>query len=387
MFQPGPRATRGFWFVVLALLTGTAEAAPYRPTSDAEVLERLPARSAPLASSAQPLDAALAVRAARVFIERGRRSDDPRDYGYAQGLLRPWWTAPDAPDDVLLLRATLRQHRHEFDAALADIDRVLARNPGAAQAWLTRATIHRVRGNLDASRQDCQQLTEVAPGIAGVLCRLAVVVQREPRAALAELEALAPRVAREVEAMVGWYLAERSAAAERAGDAAAAEAAFLEGRERVPGDIGLRAAHADFLLNQGRANDALVLLADAPPSDSLLLRELIALSVIDDAHGPAQAAARREALTDALSSSYEAVRRRGDAPHLREEGLFALHVQGDAIRALDLAQQNWRDQRELADARLLLAAALAAGDRDTTAALRTWCEQAGVRDVWLETRW
>src|SRR5690606_23291743 len=128
---------------------------------DEERLAELPARTAP-APLPRGRDAALAARAAQLFIERGRRSGDPRDYGYAEGLLRPWWSDPAAPDAVLLLRATLRQHRHEFDPALADLDRLIERNPLDAQALLTRATLHRVRGALDRSLQDCEAVQRAA---------------------------------------------------------------------------------------------------------------------------------------------------------------------------------------------------------------------------------
>ncbi|WP_091532209.1 hypothetical protein [Fontimonas thermophila] len=365
--------------MALALVAGSAHAAPYRPANDDEILERLPPRAAPAPRAAVP-DAALAARAARVFIERARRSDDPRDYGYAQGLLQPWWSAPDAPDEILLLRATLQQHQHAFDAALADLDRVLERSPDKAQAWLTRATIHRVRGALDAAAADCERLRTVAPGVVAELCRLAAAAPRDPQGAGAALDALAAAAATQPDPIYAWYQAERAAAAQRRGDLAAAEAAFTAGLARAPWDIGLRAAYADLLLDSGRAAAAAALLDGAAASDTLRLRALLA----DRALGNE---ARAAELTAALADAYAALRRRGDAPHLREEALFELKVRADAARALTLAQANWRDQRELADARLLLAAAQAAGDARAIAGLRDWCAANGVRDAWLETRW
>jgi hypothetical protein len=372
-----PRRWRGFWLVAL-LAAGAAAAAPYRPTDDAEVLARLPPRVAPVPAGVA--DASLAARAAQVYIERGRRSDDPRDYGYAQGLLQPWWTAADAPDAILVLRATLRQHQHDFDAALADLDRVLARSPGHAQARLTRATIHRVRGDLDASLQDCVQMAAVAPGFAAILCRLAVVAQRQPDVAAAELDALAPASARQPQALYAWYQAERAAAALRRGDNLTAETALRDGLARAGWDLGLRTTLADLLLDQQRAAEVPALLADAADSDALRLRLLLAQRAL----GQTEPAA---ALAATLVEAHAALQRRGDPPHRREQALMALHVDGDAVRALELARANWRDQRELADARLLLAAALAAADAGAIAGLRAWCAQLGVRDAWLEARW
>ena len=47
----------------------------------------------------------------------------------------------EPPVPVLILRAMLEQRRHDFDAALAHLERVLARQPRHPQALLTKATI------------------------------------------------------------------------------------------------------------------------------------------------------------------------------------------------------------------------------------------------------
>ena len=49
------------------------------------------------------------------------------------------------------------------------------------------------------------------------------------------------------------------------------------------------------------------------------------------------------------------------ASHAREQSRFALEVESDAPAALALALESWRVQREPWDARLVLAAARAAG--------------------------
>ena len=141
-----------FAAAVLALATVPAvQAAPRVPVSDSEVLERLPSiQSAPAfrevrllraALSQRPDDLTLALQTARRYIGLGRTTGDPRYAGYAQAALAPWWTLQRLPDEVLLLRATLRQRVHDFDAALADLEAMVARNPRNAQAHLTRATV------------------------------------------------------------------------------------------------------------------------------------------------------------------------------------------------------------------------------------------------------
>ncbi len=88
-----------------------------------------------------PQNLALALAAARADIVRGRAAGDPRYFGYAEAALGPWWDVAEPPPSVQVLRATIRQNLHDFDAALSDLHEVLARDPRNAQAWLTRAMI------------------------------------------------------------------------------------------------------------------------------------------------------------------------------------------------------------------------------------------------------
>ncbi|MEO8554178.1 MAG: hypothetical protein ABI678_29585, partial [Kofleriaceae bacterium] len=58
-------------------------------------------------------------------------------------------------------------------------------------------------------------------------------------------------------------------------------------------------------------------------------------------------------------------------------------VDGDAQKATVLARANWDVQKELADARLLAAAATAAGDRAALAPVLAWARTNGVDDARL----
>ncbi|MEO8628641.1 MAG: hypothetical protein ABI612_11150, partial [Betaproteobacteria bacterium] len=149
--------------VVVALCAASpAHAVPFVPTDDQQVLETLPFSPRDPAmrelqilrvrQMQQPNSMPIAVQTARRYIELGRTTGDPRYSGYAQAALGPWWQQPDPPRDVLVLRATLRQHVHQFDAALADLDLALKHNPRDSQARLTRATVYQVRGEFDAAR-------------------------------------------------------------------------------------------------------------------------------------------------------------------------------------------------------------------------------------------
>jgi predicted Zn-dependent protease len=121
-----------------------------------------------------------------------------------------------------------------------------------------------------------------------------------------------------------------------------------------PEDAYSLAAYADLLLDEGRANEALGLLAGRTDNDNLLLRMVLAESALGDPHAGPHA--------DLLAARYDASRLRGDTVHRREEARFVLRVRHDARGALALARPNWDVQREPWDVRVLLEAALASGD-------------------------
>src|SRR5262245_27536140 len=154
-------------------------ATPWAPERDDEVLERLPAstdararalRALQREHAAAPHDLAIAVRVARASIEVGRAESDPRYFGWAEGAIAEWFSLREPPLDVLLLRATLRQNRHEFAAALEDLGQLLARDPRNAQGWLTAAVIHQVQGRVATARQDCLPLLRLAPPLVATTC-------------------------------------------------------------------------------------------------------------------------------------------------------------------------------------------------------------------------
>ncbi len=85
-----------------------------RPRSAPQFRELKPLQAA---GGAAPNDPAPAIALATAYVRASRAEGDPRFLGYAQAALAPWWKDPEAPTAVLMLRATILQSRHEFDAA------------------------------------------------------------------------------------------------------------------------------------------------------------------------------------------------------------------------------------------------------------------------------
>ena len=73
--------------------------------------------------------------------------------------------------------------------------------------------------------------------------------------------------------------------------------------------------------------------------------------------------------------------------HQRELARYLLQVTSSPDEALAVAQKNWEQQKELADLRLLLAAATAANNTDVRATVRDFIDSHGVHDAALQAQW
>ncbi|RYZ38200.1 MAG: hypothetical protein EOO71_25065 [Myxococcaceae bacterium] len=365
--------------------TPATERVPFTPTSDGAVLEQVPATATDakareraalrraLAARADQLD--LALRLARLDIEEGRASGDPRYLGRAQAALAPWWDAATPPPGVRLLRATILQGRHEFPAALADLDALVRESPDDAQAWLTRAVVLGVRGEHPEAARSCAMLTPLAGSLAGAVCQAQVKsLAGRSKEAQALLSAALARGSHGVEEQA-WALSTLAEATARAGDTERATKLFARVLALDPSDAYTRAAYADLLLDLDRPRDVIALVKDHGQDDNQLLRRVLAEAALGTPEAPA--------LIEELGARHAASHLRGDALHAREEARFALHVQMDAAKALKLAQVNWEVQHEPWDVRLLLEAALANHTPDAAGPALRFLEASGADDPGL----
>nr|WP_315397262.1 hypothetical protein [uncultured Duganella sp.] len=371
--------------IALGLLAIGARAAPYIPSNGKQVIETLPRRGDPVQQqlrslraelSAKPTDVALAADVARRYIALGRSETDPRYLGYAQAALAPWWSQAAPPPQVRLLRATLLQSTHQFGPALDDLKGVLAAQPDNAQAWLTQATVQTVRGDYAGATASCARLSSLSIELITVTC-IANVGTVTGRSLKSE-QLLALTLERSTNAPVElreWALTLLAEMAERRGDAGVAEARYKRALAMAPNDSYLLGAYADFLLGQSRPAEVLTLLQDQTRIDALLLRRALALR---QQGGQARALAID---VKELAARFDAAAQRGDTVHQREQARFELQLRGNAALALALAKKNWAVQKEPADIRIYLEAALAARDPGAARPVVDWVAQHHIEDV------
>jgi len=368
--------------IVLVMVFGTfggdaamGAAAVRTPASDEVLLTLLadPERAATFEREAalreRPGDVALAVDVARRHIEDARRNNNPRALGWAEAVLAPFANDANVPAAVRVLRATIRQSRHDFAAALVDLDAVLAEDPINVQAALTRATIYGVIGRPGDARADCDALRQgrAHPSVEAVCHAVLDGLTGKAEAGRARLDEWLspdPRHAPPPAALLGWVLGTRADLSRSLGDVAAAERDLRASLASDPHDAWTQATLADLLLDAGRPAEVLPVIG-ASDIDNLVLRRALAevalqglrvgregTAVVDDA--------RIAADIEALRGRFAAAHEREDAQHLREEARFVLAIEHDPARALDLAVANWQHQKEIGDARILLETALAA---------------------------
>ncbi len=375
----------------LLLPLASIAAEPYTPPSPGTVLLERSSGAAKALRAARPAssvaDPAARAKAAQAAIEQGRRSGDPRYFGQAQALLGNDWQAANPPLALRLVRATLRQQRHDFAGALADLEILLAAEPRNAQARLIRANIRLVQGEPAKARSDCAALI----GQTGLLVTATCIAAAGGLAgqATTALQAIELSLAREPEAPATlriWALTQAAEIAERLGDLPRATEHFANALSTAEAagenDVYLKAAHADFLLDQQRGAEVKILLARETDFDPLLLRLALAEKQLATA-GDAAAASAAALHLKILAERHALAATRGDAAHRREQAMAALYLAGDVEGGLKLAQQNWAEQHEPADARLLLQAALAAGQPAAAQPVLDWMQRTGIEDVRL----
>ena len=369
------------WLTFFAVLSD-ATAAPRKPHDDKEVLERLPQRAGDpvarelaelrMAAMSASADPAPAARLAQAYFDLALARGDPRYVGYADAVVARF--AGPLPASLRLVRGLLRQYRHNFDGALADFAAAVAADPELADAHAWRAAIFLVQAEYMAAQGECANLERLGrTGLAGGCRGLAFAYG-------GNLDAAAQVLHKALESSPHpgnrlWLLTRLGEVAAWRGQPAAAERHFRDALRLGRDDVYLLAAWGDFLLDSGRHDEVLKDLAGWEAADSLLLR--LAEAAARSSHPNA---AR---LNQALADRFAAARARGDDTHMAEEARYRLRLRGDVGEALRLAADNYRLQREPRDARILLEAAIAAGDVAAAKPVRDWLQSSGFEEARL----
>ena len=359
---------------------------PRVPTDAAEILERLPMRPTDasartlaqlraavlLAAKETPADPAAATRLAEHYFDLAMALGDPRYVGYADAVIKPFAQAKSAAR--LGMRGQLQQYRHHFQEALDDFDAALKLDPQFASANAWRGAIFLVQAKYPEAQKECAALHALGRGnLYGGCQGLALAYDGQMEAGFTLL-----KHALEATQVAGnrlWLLTRMAEVATWRGQTQDAENYYVQALALKLDDGYLLAAWADFLLDQKRPAEVVKWLAKWEASDGLLLR----LALAETQLKLKTAAAHVQTLDD----RFAAAKLRGDTTHLAEEARFQLQLRGNASVATRLAAANYAVQREPRDARVLLEAALAAGDGAAAQPARDWLKTSRFEDAHL----
>ena len=176
-----------------------------------------------------------------------------------------------------------------------------------------------------------------------------------------------------------WLLSLLAESEERAGRDASAKTAY-QASLQLDADGYTALAYADFLLRLSQPAEALKVLANQAPSDSVLIRQGKALRLQGD---PGWKALRSE-----LAERFAALDARGEDStlHARERALAALWLDDASDTAWRYADANLGLQKEPLDWWLAFTAAQAAGRAEDIRRLQNALQGTGLKDARL-ARW
>lgn len=376
------RGLAGAAAAAFCLFAGGAQAAPFTPASDGEVVERLPVASDPALRTVEslrrqlasrPADAKLRLDIAERYFALAMAQGDPRYVGYARSTIAPLEKDAAADGRYWLVRGQLQQYGHDFAGALASLKRASEIDPQAVEPVAWRAAIHMVEANHALAAAECDQLARIAPGLLAQGCTAyvrATTGQLIPAYdLLSDAVAAEKQVAPELMLWAQTRLAEMAVRLQRWGDA---ERHYRSALAQGVTDQFLLGSFADFLLLRERPAEVLQLLAGWERSDILLLRLALA--------GRAAKDARTADWERQLRERFQAAAQRGDRLHEQEAARWALEVQNDPARALAYAKSNYASQKEPRDAEVLLRAALAALRPAEAQPALAWWKESGYED-------
>jgi hypothetical protein len=387
MFRPliSPLAALFCLFTSLA-----TQAAPFTPANDSDVVERLPLSATDPSArrlqslrkqlEAKPDDVALRIEIARRYFDLSMAQGDPRYVGYASAALAPLdKAAPVSNAGYWQIKGMLQQYSHNFDGALASLDKASLADPKSPDPMAWRSAIQMVQANYPKAQSECEALKPLttplfatgcsqyvlahsggAPGLQNAFDTLNAAVKAEPNA--------------QAELML-WELTRLAEMAIRLKHFDEADAFFQRALKLGVTDQFLLGAYADFLLLQKKPEAVITLLADWERSDILLLRLALAGKATNHKKAADWASNLRDRFVEAA--------KRGDRLHEQEAARFELDIENNPKKALALAANNYKLQKEPRDAEVLMRTALAAKDAAAAEPALTWLKQNKYEDAQL----
>ncbi|WP_220469769.1 lipopolysaccharide assembly protein LapB [Colwellia sp. MB02u-10] len=288
-----------------------------------------------------------------------------RYYGRTSALLKPLLLA--APNDLELqfYSATVLQHYHEFDQAQQLLSQILDLQPDHVGAWLMKANIHMVQGDLVAAKRACLQVLGQGSLLLSTACVLEVNAEQGQVAQsyqqLQRVVNMAGNIPREQHVWLKQILADLAQRQQLPEQAIQ----HLSDFPLAQAPVSYLALWADIHLEQQQGHIVLdklgpIVLASDSFDDALLLRLALAEQADNSARNLASSSASnstsnldKKVWQQRLSQRIEIRLQRNDTAHAADIARYYLDIAPDAIKALHWAKINWQQAKLGPDKRLL----------------------------------
>ncbi len=311
---------------------------------------------------------------------------DPRYVGYASAALLPLDKAPPIDSssqtaNYWLIKGMLQQYSHHFDGALDSLNKATQADAKSPEPMAWRAAIHLVQADYAKAQTQCDALKPLSTPLFATGCSQYVKSHSGGAAALqSAYDTLNAAVKSEPNAspeLLLWELTRLAEMAIRLKRPIEAEAYFQRALKLGITDQFLLGAYADWLLTQNKPDAVIALLSNWERSDILLLRLALA--------GKAAKHPKTTEWANLLRDRFKEAAQRGDRLHEQEAARFELDIENQPSKALALAVNNYKLQKEPRDAQVLLRAAIAAKDASAAAPAVAWLNQNNYEDESLKT--
>jgi hypothetical protein len=326
---------------------------------------------------ASPNDIAIATSSAKIAFLEASRHGELRWLGTARAMLDPWWARQDIAGESLFVRALVRQGMHDFEGALADLNAAIAYDASQAQYWAWRFAVYMVRSETQRASAECQAIGERFGRAERDGCR-AVLSYRTGDAfsAVETFRALTRHPDYQGENAQEWLAFHLGEALRVAGNVQSAQRIWRTFLKEAKQSHGIRVALIDSLTKTGDFSAAWALNKDPQRSDALLVSALQVALALNNG----QDAVLRAEIEQRLKQR----ELRGESLNERPFIKYYLYVRQDPTRALTMAKESWKTEREPADALLFAKAAVLAGQPSDASSVVQWQLETGYREPELD---
>lgn len=291
------------------------------------------------------IDARLLADKVQQQLDLSRRQGSPRPLGVARRMLdqldqqkwlaRHWW-----------LSATVRQRLHDFDGAAVDLFRAMSMTPNDPQLHFSAFSVAMAQGRHEDAERYCKRFSQLSSGYLADAClaEWQAATGRQDIAVMNLRQAIArPEQNHDITGFQ--YAVSTLAGLEASRRPEQADRLWKLALALDPDDLYSRSHYCQWLLEQRRLDDVLLYSDGYDNVDAIAITRAQALRSSD----PAAASE----LADRISDRITQAKWRGDWLHAYEYAVFLLDVRPDPAAALEMARQNWQQQRRPEDAALL----------------------------------